>query len=239
MLLRMTMCAFLLVGAFFASTAEASKYRLPYPQNHERVLKEAQALGAPMQAVHRALKEAERSEYRKKDVVSVFDISQPSRNKRYYLLDLKAGRTLSFHSSHGYGNGDHQRAWRFKGFQKDGVWMVPLGAIRTGDQAYYLDQYVVIKDRYTGKVYRDLVVVDLIGMKPYNNRFHRRDLWAIMHPQWYVTEGYRKHNNGGLGRSKGCLAMDPATSNFVFRRVAGGSLIYVTVGNDPIEKYLD
>lgn len=239
----MMMARFALFALFFAlSTAQASPsaapYKLPYRQNHAKVIEQARALGAPMQAVHKALKEAELSIYPKKDVVSVFDMSQSTRNRRFYVLDLQAGKTEAYHSSHGYGNGDQQRATKFRGFQKTGAYMVPLGPIKTGDRAYSLPQYDVIKDRYTGKTYRGLVVVDLIGTKSYNGRFHRNDLWAIMHPQWYVTAGYRDANNGGLGRSKGCLALDPAVSNKVFKRVAGGSLIYVTVGDSPVEKYL-
>lgn len=222
-----------------AIAAQPAAFNVPNPENHARVLEQARALGAPMLAVERALREAESGPYMKIDVVSVFDISQPSSRKRFYLLDFVAGTTTAYHSSHGKGNGGHDRATRFRGFNKKDSFMVPLGALRTGESVYPLEGYIRITDKYTRKVYDGLTILDIEGVKPYNNRFHRFDLWAVFHSQWYVTEGYRRANGGHLGRSLGCLVLDPLYSNDVFKRVEGGSLVYVTVGNDPIEKYID
>ena len=220
----------------FAAQAE-TKFNLPYAQNHAAVLEQAQKLGAPMIAVERALKEAERSTFEKKDVVTVFDLSQTSKDKRFYMLDLKAGKTTAYHASHGKGNGDHLRASRFKGFNVNGSSMTPLGALKALNTSF-LDHYTEVSDSATGKTYTNLVIVDLVGTRPYNDNINRENIWVVGHSKWYVTEGFRKENGGTLGRSLGCVVIDPVYSNQVFYRIAGGSLMYVTVGNDPIEKYL-
>jgi len=41
-----------------------------------------------------------------------------------------------------------------------------------------------------------------------------------------------------LGRSNGCITVDPVENNQLVTRLADGALIYVTVGDDPIELYL-
>jgi hypothetical protein len=57
------------------------------------------------------------------------------------------------------------------------------------------------------------------------------------HPNWYTTAGFRAKNNGMLGRSLGCITVDPAENNKIITRLRG-ALIYVTVGDAPIEQYL-
>jgi hypothetical protein len=61
--------------------------------------------------------------------------------------------------------------------------------------------------------------------------------WVI-HPNWYVSAGYRNKNPGMLGRSLGCITLDPEVNNAIVNRLGNGALIYVTVGNDPVERYL-
>jgi len=41
-----------------------------------------------------------------------------------------------------------------------------------------------------------------------------------------------------LGRSNGCITVDPVENNELVRRLEDGALVYVTVGDDPIEQYL-
>jgi hypothetical protein len=41
-----------------------------------------------------------------------------------------------------------------------------------------------------------------------------------------------------LGRSLGCITLDPDVNNAIVNRLGNGALIYVTVGNDPVERYL-
>src|SRR5215831_16156697 len=83
------------------------------------ILQQAQALGAPMAALARAVAISRQSIFPKKDALAVFDISQPSANKRFYLLDFKSGEVTAHYAAHGKSNGAHARATKFKGFQRD------------------------------------------------------------------------------------------------------------------------
>jgi hypothetical protein len=41
-----------------------------------------------------------------------------------------------------------------------------------------------------------------------------------------------------LGRSNGCITVDPIENNELVARLQDGALVYVTVGDAPIERYL-
>jgi hypothetical protein len=59
----------------------------------DSLLQQAQQLGAPGAAIQRAVAISRQPIFSKKDVLAVFDISQPSANKRFYLLDLHQVRS--------------------------------------------------------------------------------------------------------------------------------------------------
>jgi hypothetical protein len=42
-------------------------------------------------------------------------------------------------------------------------------------------------------------------------------LLMIIHPNWYATAAFRAKNNGVLGRSTGCITLDPAENNELIR----------------------
>ena len=95
------------------------------------LLQQARALGAPMAAVQRAIRDlAPAGPFPRKDALAVFDISQPSAKKRFYVLDLKSGQVTAHYAAHGRHNGPNARATKFKGFQTD-LDMVPLGPLKT------------------------------------------------------------------------------------------------------------
>jgi hypothetical protein len=201
------------------------------------LLAQAQALGAPMAAVTRAMAIAGGPIFPKKDALAVFDISQPSANKRFYLLDLKSGEVTAYYAAHGRSNGPNAQATKFKGFQRD-LDMTPLGPLKTA-HSEVMDHYKTIVDRYDGMVYRNMIVAVLHGVTPYNSYInHTPPFQWILHPNWYTTAGYRAKNNGMLGRSNGCITVDPVENNKLVARLQDGALVYVTVGDDPIERYL-
>jgi hypothetical protein len=197
------------------------------------LLQQAQTLGAPMAAVaisHQPI-------FPKKDVLAVFDISQPSAKKRFYVLDFKSAQATAHYAAHGRSNGPNVKAVKFKGFQKD-LDMVPLGPLKTA-HSEVMDHYRTIVDRYDGTVYRNMIVAVLEGVTPYNSYInHTPPFKWIIHPNWYTTAGYRAKNGGVLGRSNGCITVDPVENNELIARLQDGALIYVTVGDDPIEQYL-
>jgi len=200
------------------------------------LLQEAKALGAPIAAVQRAIEISRRPDFPRKDALAVFDISQPSAKKRLYVLDLKSGHVTAHYAAHGKHNGPNARATKFKGFQTD-LDMVPLGPLKTA-HSEVMDHYNTIVDRYDGTVYPNMKVVALEGVASYNNYInHTPPFKWIIHPNWYTTAAFRAKNNGMLGRSNGCITLDPVENNQLITKLEGGALVYVTVGDDPIEKY--
>jgi hypothetical protein len=200
------------------------------------LLQEAQALGAPIAAVQRAVEISRQPAFPRKDALAVFDISQPSAKKRLYVLDLKSGHVTAHYAAHGKHNGPNARATKFKGFQTD-LDIVPLGPLKTA-HSEVMDHYNTIVDRYDGTVYPNMMVVVLEGVASYNNYInHTPPFKWIIHPNWYTTAAFRAKNNGMLGRSNGCITLDPVENNQLITKLEGGALVYVTVGDDPIEKY--
>ncbi|MGB6759995.1 MAG: murein L,D-transpeptidase catalytic domain-containing protein [Xanthobacteraceae bacterium] len=201
------------------------------------VLQQAKSLGAPMAALQRAIQISHQPIFPKKDTLAVFDISQPSAKKRFFVLDFKSGQVTPHYAAHGRSNGPNIKAVKFKGFQKD-LDMVPLGPLKTA-HSEVMDHYKTIVDRYDGTVYRNMIVAILEGVTPYNSYInHTPPFKWIIHPNWYTTAGYRAKNGGVLGRSNGCITVDPVENNEIITRLQDGALIYVTVGDDPIEQYL-
>jgi L,D-transpeptidase catalytic domain len=203
----------------------------------DTLLQQARALGAPMAAVQRAVEISRQSIFTKKDALAVFDISQPSANKRFYLLDFKSGLVTAHYAAHGRDNGPNAKASKFKGFQTD-LDMVPLGPLKT-THSEAMDHYKTIVDRYDGTVYRNMIVVVLEGVTAYNKYINQTPPFKwIIHPNWYTTAGFRAKNNGMLGRSNGCITVDPVDNNQLITQLQDGALVYVTVGDAPIEQYL-
>ncbi len=203
----------------------------------DSLLQEAQALGAPIAAVQRAIQISRQPVFPKKDVLAVFDISQPSAQKRFYIFDFKSGQVTAHYAAHGRDNGPNVKATKFKGFQTD-LDMVPLGPLKTA-HSEVMDHYKKIVDRYDGTVYPNMIVVVLEGVTAYNSYInHTSPFKWIIHPNWYTTAGFRAKNNGMLGRSNGCITVDPAENNALVTRLQDGALVYVTVGDAAIEQYL-
>ena len=208
-----------------------------FVRQNDALLEQAKSLGAPMAAVKRAIAISHQPIFPKKDVLAVFDISQPSAKKRLFVLDFTSGKVTAHFAAHGRDNGPNVKATKFKGFQKD-LDMVPLGPLKTG-HSEVMDHYKTILDRYDGTVYANMIVVVLEGVTSYNSYInHTPPFKWIMHPNWYTTAGFRAKNNGMLGRSNGCITIDPVENNALITRLQDGALVYVTVGDAPIEQYL-
>ena len=202
----------------------------------DSLLQQAQVLGAPMAAVQRAIQISHQPIFQNKDVLAVFDISQPSAKKEFYVLDFKSGQVTAHYAAHGRENGPSARAIKFKGFQTH-LDMVPLGPLKTA-HSEVMDHYRTIVDRYDGTVYRDMIVLVLEGVTSYNSYInHTPPFKWIIHPNWYTTAAFRAKNNGMLGRSNGCITVDPVENNQLITMLQDGALVYVTVGDTPIEEY--
>jgi len=99
-------------------------------------LDDAKTLGAPMESVERAIQLSRGKEFSRKDILAVFDISQPSGNRRFFLIDLKNNRTSAHYAAHGKSNGNNLRATKFRGFRSDHD-MVPLGPLRGSSRRFH------------------------------------------------------------------------------------------------------
>ena len=221
----------------YLTTAFLALISLPAWANEPvSLLQEAQALGAPVAAVRRAIEISRQPAFKKKDALAVFDISQPSAKKRLYVVDLGSGHVTAHYAAHGKHNGPNAKATKFKGFQTD-LDMVPLGPLKTA-HSEVMDHYKTIVDRYDGTVYPNMIIVTLEGVASYNSYInHTPPFKWFIHPNWYTTAGFRAKNLGMLGRSNGCITLDPVENNQLITKLEGGALVYVTVGDDPIEKY--
>jgi hypothetical protein len=221
-----------------SATGNAGDDSVPAGANERDPLtQQAEVLGAPMAAVGRAIEISRQPIFPKKDVLAVFDISQPSASKRFYVLDFKSGAVTAHYAAHGKDNGPNVRAIKFRGFRTD-LDMVPLGPLKTA-HSEVMSHYKTIVDRYDGTVYPNMIVVVLQGVTSYNNYInHTPPFKWIIHPNWYATAAFRARNDGMLGRSKGCITVDPIENNQLVKRLQDGALVYVTVGDAPIEQYL-
>ena len=92
------------------------------------------------------------------------------------------------------------RATKFRGFRSDHD-MVPLGPLRTAAaDASITSHYRTITDKYTGQVWNGLNSARLEGVASYNSYINSVPgvVWVI-HPNWYVSAGYRKNKSGNVG----------------------------------------
>lgn len=207
-----------------------------YTNKIEALLQKAQQIGGPVTAIQRAAAISRQPIFVRKDALAVFDISQPSSHKRLYVLDFHSGQVSGHFAAHGKANGPNSRATKFKGFQRD-LDMVPLGPLKIARHEV-MQHYTTIVDRFDGTAYRNMIVAGLEGVAPYNKYINHTPPYKwIVHPSWYTTAGFRSKNNGMLGRSNGCITVDPVENNKLIRRLEG-ALIYVAVGDTPIEQYL-
>src|SRR5689334_16053969 len=204
----------------------------------DSLLQQAEQLGAPLAAIQRAFAISRQPTFSKKDVFAVFDISQPSANKRFYLLDFTSRQVTAHFAAHGKSNGPHAKATKFKGFQRD-LDMVPLGPLKSiPASAEVTSHYRTIVDRYDKTVYRNMIVGVLEGMAPYNRYINHTPPYKwVIHSNWYTTAGYRAKNNGMQERSLGCITVYQAENYKIIARIKR-SMIYVPVVDTPIELYL-
>jgi len=257
---RMKYCTIIFV-AFFClipilgqSTAHGkAKFKLPHPQNHLAVWQRASEMGVPMETFKRAIEELESGvveqskrdceailpdRYLRKDVFSIFDLSRPSSVPRFFVIDLASGSVEAFHSSHGSGNGKADRPGKFTGFNRPTSHMTALGPLITDERT---EPGRSGTDKAGGL--RGLKTLPFRGTKRYNNNINASDdelpggASYEFHTRDYASENFRR-KNGRMGTSNGCFVLEPKHINRVVEKLKGGTLVYVAVGNEPVENYI-
>ncbi|GAB3234165.1 hypothetical protein GCM10027346_22800 [Hymenobacter seoulensis] len=151
-------------------------------------------------------------------ILAVVDMDLPSTQKRFWVLDLRAGQVLQHsHVAHGRGSGK-LRARRFSNVMKSAC--TSLGFYRT-------------QDTYQGS---HGLSRRLRGLDPgLNDNAQRR--YVVLHAADYVSQEYLQRN-GQLGYSRGCPALPPDQYRAIIRTVGEGACLYLS-GPGLESKWLD
>jgi hypothetical protein len=141
------------------------------------------------------------------DIAGIADFALPSSRPRLHFANLENGTVRSFLVTHGKGS-DPEHDGFLKGFSN-----VP-GSYATSRGAYLGQEwYIGIHG----------VSLRLNGLDPDNSNAYARAI--VMHSAPYATPATIAQF-GKLGRSDGCLAMDPADFREALVHLAGGRLIF-------------
>lgn len=147
--------------------------------------------------------------------LTIVDLSQSSRKKRFYLLDME-NNTLAINTfvSHG---------------KNSGVDMARSFSNTPESEKSSLGFYIT-KQTYTGKHGLSL---KLSGLEyGFNNNAERRAI--VVHGAEYVNAG--RVNSDYMGRSQGCPALPENKASEVINLIKGGSALFVY---HPTESYLN
>jgi hypothetical protein len=141
------------------------------------------------------------------DVIGIADFNRPSRDPRFYILDLRNGMVTQHLCAHGRGSDPAHSGW-LEYFSNS------LGSEATSNGAY------LTGDAYFGKYGHSM---RLTGLDYSNNNAEMRAI--VVHSAWYaepkVVEEY-----GKLGRSEGCFALPGISHAEAMTRLGSGRLLY-------------
>jgi len=149
--------------------------------------------------------------------LSIVDFSQPSNNRRLYIIDMK-DTCLSFHTwvSHGRNSGE-KFATRFSNVQNS--LMSSLGFFVTGNT--YMGQHGLS--------------LRLQGQEPgINDKAEQRGI--VMHAADYVSERVAQEQ-GFIGRSWGCPAVPTELNEPIIETIKEGSAFFIYHPGSQYQKY--
>ena len=150
---------------------------------------------------------AKRSRIPHADVIGIADFSRPSRDPRFYILDVRSGMVTQHLVAHGRGSDPGHSGWleRFSNV---------IGSEATSNGAY------LTGDAYFGKYGHSL---RLAGLDHTNNNAEARAI--VVHSAWYA-EPAMIQDHGKLGRSEGCFALPGVSHAEAMTRMGSGRLLY-------------
>lgn len=142
-----------------------------------------------------------------RDVIAIADFSQPSRARRFHLLDVASGAVASHLVAHGRGSDPAHTGWleRFSNVPSSNA--TSAGAYRT--DGFYVGGH--------GRSIR------LSGLDASNSNAESRAI--VVHGAWYVSNDMARER-GVLGRSQGCFALANASLDEIFAKLGPGRMIY-------------
>lgn len=138
--------------------------------------------------------------------VAIADFSQPSREDRFYLVDLANGRARSLLVSHGSGSDPGHSGWLQRFSNQPNSNASSAGAYVTGNE-------------YVGKHGRSM---RLAGIEPSNSNAEARAI--VIHGAWYVSPEMAAQH-GKIGRSQGCFAFSKSELDDVIDQLGPGRLL--------------
>ncbi|MVZ96805.1 murein L,D-transpeptidase catalytic domain family protein [Sphingorhabdus sp. IMCC26285] len=155
----------------------------------------------------KAALDTHRSRIHVTDRLAIADFSKPSRDPRFYIVDLKSGKATSFLVAHGKGSDPSHSGWVQSFSNSHGSEATSAGAYMVGET--YFGQY--------GESRR------LLGLEPQNDQAEARAI--VIHPAWYVNRSLIQEQ-GKIGRSQGCFAFDQNDIGQILQQVAPGTLLF-------------
>ena len=150
---------------------------------------------------------ARRSRIPHADVIGIADFSRPSRDPRFYILDVRSGMVTQHLVAHGRGSDPGHSGWLERFSNEIGSEATSNGAYLTGDA-------------YFGKYGHSL---RLFGLDHTNNNAEARAI--VVHSAWYA-EPAMIQDHGKLGRSEGCFALPGVSHAEAMTRMGSGRLLY-------------
>lgn len=147
------------------------------------------------------------SRIRNHDLLAIADFSKPSRDPRFYVVDLRNGQSTPYLVAHGKGSDPNHSGWVQNFSNVNGSEATSAGSYLVGET--YIGQY--------GESRR------LVGLDPENDQAEARAI--VIHPAWYVNQSLIREQ-GKIGRSQGCFAFAKEDINIILERVAPGCLLY-------------
>jgi hypothetical protein len=185
--------------------------------------------------------EKNQSKFENKNVISIADYSVNSKNKRFYLIDMKTGKVTKEVVAHGSGkrNGvragdpDHDGMLDKCVHAKPDCCQQKPGS--TGYKSCVLNKkchenmtrvgFMKINNPYTSS--QNFPVIDSAGNNGIRiegleeRNFEANGQGVVMHERWYV-----RGEGSVQGRSFGCPAFPPGKGAPLFKKIKGGSLYY-------------
>ena len=148
-----------------------------------------------------------KSRVRNRDLLAIADFSKPSRDPRFYLVNLQSGRSTTFLVAHGKGSDPEHSGW-VKSFSN-----------APGSEATSSGSYIV-GEGYVGEHGPSR---RLAGLDSQNDQAEARAI--VIHPAWYVSQAMIAEQ-GKIGRSQGCFAFSENDIGQILNRLTPGTLLY-------------
>jgi len=159
----------------------------------------------PVKALTLALEgfDARRKWLRNLNYLTVIDYTQHSKNRRFYLIDMRSGSVSTQVVSHGSGSDSNHDGYAERFSNVEGSKATSLGFYET-------------KGTYQGSNGYSLI---LSGLNSSNSNAQERAI--VIHGADYVKDGNPKQ-----GRSSGCPALPHSVTSTIIDKIKNGSLIF-------------